>query len=102
MIIVQGWVRLSAGEGERLRPAAVAMMEASRAEAGCLKYAYAADLAEPDRLHVVERWADQAALDAHFASAHMAAFNAAFAGASIVEAQVEAYAADEGRVIMQV
>ena len=59
MIVVEGWVRLQPGEAERLREAAVEMMKTTRAnEPGCLEYAFAVDLAEPDLLRVIERWTD--------------------------------------------
>lgn len=102
MIIVEGWVRLAAGEIERLRPAAVEMMRATKAaEPGCLEYAYAVDLAEPDLLRVIERWADQAALDAHFASPHMETFREAMAGAPIKAMSVIAYGGEEVQVLMR-
>ena len=47
MVIVMGTVRVDPEAIERLRPAMEAMMAASRAEAGCLTYAYALDLLEP-------------------------------------------------------
>jgi quinol monooxygenase YgiN len=40
-------------------------MRTSRAEAGCLEYTFAADPLDPGRVLLTERWADQAALDAH-------------------------------------
>ena len=71
MIIVEGWVRMtSATEIDRLRDAAVEMMRATKAvEPGCLDYAYALDLAEPDLLRVIERWIDDAALTGAFCDA---------------------------------
>ena len=42
----------------------------------------------------LERWADQGALDAHFASPHMAAFNTAMAGAKVTGASVKSYTAE--------
>ena len=102
MIIVQGWVRASAEEIKRLRPAAVEMMRATRAaEPGCLDYAYAVDLAEPDLLRVIERWTDEAALTAHFATPHMAAFGQAMANAEITAMSVKAYAGTEVRTLME-
>lgn len=92
MIVVEGWVRMDPAEIERLRPAAVEMMRATRAnEPGCLEYAYAADLADSGLLRVIERWENQAALDAHFQTEHMVVFNAAMAGAKITGASVKAY-----------
>ena len=104
MIIVEGWVRMtSATEIDRLRGAAVEMMRATKAvEPGCLDYAYALDLAEPDLLRVIERWIDDAALTAHFATPHMAAFNQALAGAKIAAASVKAYAGDEARTLVAI
>ncbi|MBA3811827.1 MAG: antibiotic biosynthesis monooxygenase [Caulobacteraceae bacterium] len=102
MIIVEGWVRLAAEEIERLRAAAVEMMRQTKAtDPGCLEYAYAVDLAEPDLLRVIERWADQAALDAHFASPHMAMFRQAMAAATIEGASIKAYQGENIRVLMQ-
>ena len=103
MIIVQGWVRLASEDIERLRIAASDMMRITReSEPGCIDYAFAQDLAEPERLHVVERWADEAALNAHFATPHMATFNQALASARVLGADIKVYAADEVRTIMSV
>jgi quinol monooxygenase YgiN len=43
-------------------------MRTSRAEAGCLEYTFAADPLQAGRVLLTERWADQAALDAHLAA----------------------------------
>jgi len=45
---------------------------ASRGDAGCVSYAFSADLENPDRYVSVELWADQASLDAHFTTPHVA------------------------------
>jgi quinol monooxygenase YgiN len=103
MIIVEGWVRLDSKDIDALRGAAAEMMRATRAaEPGCLEYAFAVDLAEPGLLRVIERWVDEAALTAHFATPHMAAFNQALWGAKILGASIKAYAANEVRTIMAI
>ena len=104
MIIVEGWVRMtSAEEIDRLRDAAVEMMRATKAaEPGCLEYAYALDLAEPELLRVIERWTDDAALTAHFATPHMATFNQALSGAKIAAASVKAYGGQEVRTLVSI
>jgi quinol monooxygenase YgiN len=48
------------------------MVEASRAEIGCLEYSYAEDVLDLGLIHVKERWRDRVALDEHFKSAHIA------------------------------
>ena len=57
-------------------------------------------LLDPDTLIITERWRDNAAIAAHFASPHMAAFNAALAKAKLLEVSVKAYENGEERVLM--
>ena len=42
------------------------VVAASRAEDGCIDYAYAEDMLDPGLIRVIEAWRDQAALDRHF------------------------------------
>jgi len=101
MILVDGRVKLAPGEIDRLHDAASEMARTTRNEPGCLDYAFAADLTDPDVLRVIERWEDESALAAHLASPHMAAFNALLAGARIEDISVKAYAADYIRTLME-
>lgn len=102
MIIVEGWVRLNPQDVDALRPAAQEMVRATRAnEPGCLEYAFSLDLFEPGLLRIIERWADEAALAAHFATPHMAAFNQALGGARITGASIKAYAGEVVRTLME-
>jgi quinol monooxygenase YgiN len=48
-------------------------MRTSRAEAGCLDYAFSADPLEPSRVLLFERWTTQEALDAHLTRLRTAA-----------------------------
>lgn len=72
MLLVIGTVRLPPERLIDARPAMKRMVAASRAEPGCRSYAYAEDVLEPGLIRVTELWDDQSALDAHFASAHLA------------------------------
>ena len=63
MVIVMGTVRIDPAAVEALRPAMQAMMAASRAEDGCLTYAYALDLLEPGLVRISETWTDRTALE---------------------------------------
>jgi quinol monooxygenase YgiN len=67
------------------------MLAASRAEDGCLVYSYAEDVAEPGLIRVFEAWRDQPALDAHFRTAHLAAWRAAGAAAGVSERKLYVY-----------
>ncbi len=64
MLIITGTFRVPADAIERARPAMTAMLRASRAEAGCLLYAYSQDLLDPGLFHVNERWTNAGALQA--------------------------------------
>ena len=48
------------------------ILSETRAEAGCLRYEYFAALDDPDRLFLLEHWADQAAVERHRGTKHMA------------------------------
>lgn len=101
MFVVEGWVRLAPEDIARFTPAAIEMMRASRDEPGCIDYAFSVEVGEPGLLRVVEKWKDQAALDYHFTTPHMAAFQRALGGFALTSANVVAYeAADHSRPIV--
>lgn len=96
MLLIAGTIRLPADRLAAARPAMRAMVEASRAEEGCLGYSYAEDLLEPGLIHVAERWRDRAALERHFASLHLAAWRACWAEFGIGERALTLFEADGG------
>ena len=77
-----------------------AQLTATRAEDGCEHYGYSRDVLDPDLLVISERWRDQAAIDAHFRSPHMAAFNKALGSAKVLDISVKAYENDEVRTLI--
>jgi len=100
MIIVEGWVRMEAGELDRLHDVAVTMIEETRKEEGCISYAYGRAMEEPDVMRIAEVWESQDALTAHMQSAHMATFNQALAGAKILGVSVKSYPAETSKTLM--
>jgi quinol monooxygenase YgiN len=94
MIVIKGSIKLAPGELEKFRAIATAMAEATRKEKGCVEYAFAQDIADPTILRIVEEWEDEAALTEHFATPHMATFNAAIRDAKVEHASVKAYRAE--------
>ena len=76
-VIVAGTVRVPPENIERFRPHMVEMMTASQAEDGCIAYAYAETVGQAGLMQVFEVWRDQAALEAHFKTGHMARWRAA-------------------------
>jgi quinol monooxygenase YgiN len=98
MIIVMGYAKLGAGELDRLDGEMKIQVAATNAEAGCQTYSFSRDVSEPDRLVISERWDDQIALDAHFATPHMAAFNAVLGAAQVLAVDVKSYNLETGEI----
>ncbi|QXC59635.1 antibiotic biosynthesis monooxygenase [Aquihabitans sp. G128] len=73
-IIVLGSVTTTEADMPELLEAALAHVRRSRTEPGCLAHGVSRDVEDPLRLVFVERWADRAALDAHFAVPESSAF----------------------------
>lgn len=94
-ILVLGTLRVPAEALERARPAMEAMMTASRAEDGCLAYAYSQDLLDPGLIRVTEAWRDRAALATHFETPHLAAWRAELPNLSITDRDLVLYEAGE-------
>ncbi len=90
-VIIAGTVRVPPGNLAGLKPHMEAMLAASRAEDGCITYSYAEDVAEPGLIRVFEAWRDQGAIDAHFKTAHMAAWRAAWPSFGVSDRQLFAY-----------
>ena len=97
MLLIVGTVRLPADNLDRARPIMQRMVEASRAEAGCVDYGYAEDVFDPGLIHVKELWTDQVALDRHFATTHIAEWRAAWPSLGIGERDLRLYEVGEPR-----
>ena len=80
MIIVIARAEFDPDQIEALQPALDAMMRATWEESGCLSYSMAIESREHGICTIVERWESEASLQEHFATPHMAAFNAAIMG----------------------
>jgi len=98
-VVIVGSVRLPPERLNEARPHMAAMVAASRAEDGCLAYAYAEDILEPGLIRVSEVWRDQAALDAHAQSPHIRAWRAVWPGLGLHDRQLVAYDAGASRPI---
>ena len=75
-MILAGTVRFAVDKLPAGRDAMREMMRLSRAEDGCIQYAYSHDLIDPELVHVFEIWRDEAALTAHHDAAHFLAWKA--------------------------
>ncbi|MEI6417737.1 MAG: putative quinol monooxygenase [Sphingomonadales bacterium] len=89
MITITGTFRIPPDMLAAALPAMASMVASSRAELGCLGYAYAQDILAPGLIHVIEHWQDRAALAAHFASPHLQAWRAQFATLGIHDRRLQ-------------
>lgn len=95
MILVAVEVKVEAGAAAQARDIIARMESATRAEPGCITYAFSVDLNDDTTMRVIERWRSPEDLRAHLASPHMAEFNRAIAAIRPLGVDVKAYEATE-------
>jgi quinol monooxygenase YgiN len=96
MILVAGTVRVAEGGLDKVADAMRTVLEATRQEDGCISYAYARDVLDPDLMHVSELWRDAEGLRAHAAAPHMKPWGAAMLEAGVIERDLKMYEVGEG------
>ena len=74
MLIVTGIITIPEGALETARPAIATMVAETLKEPGCITYGFWVDPEDAKRLRVYEEWQNRDALEAHFATPHMATF----------------------------
>ena len=97
--MVLGTVKLAPDKLAGARPAMERMVTASRAEPGCIAYAYAQDVLDPETIHVGEKWRDGVALKAHFATPHMAEWRGVMGALGLSGRDLRIFETDEGEPI---
>jgi len=91
VIIVAVEIAVEEGAAERAREAIAKMERATRAEEGCITYAFSVDVSDPSMLRVIERWRSIEDVRAHMQTPHMAEFGAAVAQIRPLGMEVKAY-----------
>lgn len=94
MIIVEGSVRIAPDKVDAARKVMEQMILASRAESGCIEYAYSVDVLDPALIRINERWESRAALQAHFKTAHMEKWRSFFPSLGIKDRDLRLYEAE--------
>jgi quinol monooxygenase YgiN len=89
MIVVLGQFDFHPEDFETAKALAATLMEETARENGCLKYAFAADLVQPNRLQLGELWRDDASLAAHFLTPHIQAYRAGLSRLRVVNRSVQ-------------
>ncbi|MEZ5504255.1 MAG: putative quinol monooxygenase [Halioglobus sp.] len=95
MIVVNAIVKTTPDDIAAVRDAISAMERASRAEAGCDDYTFSIELNDPSALRITEKWHSVEALQAHFATPHMAAFQKTMAAHPPASMEVKCYEVKE-------
>jgi quinol monooxygenase YgiN len=90
-LLIVGTVRLPPENLAEARVVMAAMIAASRAENGCIDYAYAEDVADPGLIRVSETWRDREVLARHFATPHLAEWRAAWPRLGISDRKLVLY-----------
>lgn len=91
MLIIAGSLTTEPGGRDAFFTAVKPMVDATLEEAGCREYAFSPDPNDDTRIMLYELWDDQAALDAHFASDHMAAFQAKLKDVKMAGRDIQKY-----------
>ena len=91
MLIIAGKFRIDPAQRDTAVAAANEMMAETLKEKGCHAYAFTADFSDPARIHLFERWESQEALTAHFATKHMARFQAVIGKLGVRDFEVQKY-----------
>jgi quinol monooxygenase YgiN len=90
-LVVIGALEVHPDDVPAMAELTAAMAAATRQEPGCLHYAFGHDVEQAGCFRLSERWRDAAALDAHFATPHMATFRRGLGGLRLVRRAVTAY-----------
>ena len=64
MVIVAGHITVDPEQRESYLVGSVSVVEKARGAAGCLEFAITADLIDPGRVNIFERWESQSAVKA--------------------------------------
>jgi len=88
MIVVTGLIEIAPESRDAAIGAAIRLAEATRKEAGCISYAFYADIENANRFRVYEEWQSKEALAEHFQQPHMAEFAKAMQGVTRLSQEV--------------
>ena len=94
--MVVGQFRLPVERLAEAQDAMARVLVATRAEAGCVQYNYAADLLDPGLIRVSEVWEGRAQLTAHLQTPHMQQWVEERAALGLSERAITVYEADGG------
>ena len=95
MIVVNAKIGASPETITALTPAVEELETKTRAESGCLDYAFSVEINDSEVIRITEKWKDMAALQAHIKAPHFAAFMEATAANAPKSVEMSFYEATE-------
>lgn len=90
MVIVAGHIMVAPGERAAYLAGCVGVVEQARRAPGCLDFSIAADLLDPGRIAIFERWASRADVEAFRGGGPSDEQGAAMLSASVAEYDIAA------------
>lgn len=100
MLIVSGKIELDPANHDMFVELTGPLVEATLAEEGNVDYGFWAHPTQPGVFRVHEEWADQAALDTHMATPHMAEFLGAMAGVGVTGTELICHEVSDSTKLM--
>lgn len=88
MVIVAGHIEVTPIEREAYLLGCTEVVDQARSAPGCLDFSLAADLVDPSRINIYERWDSQEAVEAFRGGGPSAEQTAAIVSASVAEYRV--------------
>jgi quinol monooxygenase YgiN len=88
MVIVAGHIAVEPQQRESYLASCLSVVAQARVAVGCLDFAISADLLDPSRINIFERWESQAAVEAFRGSGPSDEQGAAIRAASVAEYDV--------------
>ncbi|MEM7076993.1 MAG: putative quinol monooxygenase [Pseudomonadota bacterium] len=95
MIVVNGRLTIDPASLPAIKDALATMETASRAEAGCHDYTFSVEVNDAAQMRITESWESVEALQAHFATPHMAEFRKTLAAHPPNSSDVKFYEVNE-------
>ena len=98
-VIIAAQIEVAAERRDEALTAASSIIDGILRQKGCIRYDWAADCRNSELIIVFEEWADQSALDQHFAGTNFGKMNALLAEIGVTSAAAKKYGVDcEGSV----
>jgi len=94
MIVLAGTINFDPDRADDMMAAVAVVVEATRAEEGCIEYVMGADPLVAGQLNLFERWESDGHLGAHQRADHSRTFQRALGGFGVTGVSIDRYEVD--------